>query len=121
MLNPLESDRPELATTLLPGLLEALARNVSRGAVDAALFAIEQVVEPTSETRAVERIPNDRRPTDDEIATLDASLPRQPEHVGVVLTGLREPVGPMGTGAPGPCQSTRSRPSASSAALPASS
>ena len=29
----------ELATTLLPGLLEALARNVSRGAVDVALFA----------------------------------------------------------------------------------
>ena len=76
VLNPLESDRPELATTLLPGLLEALARNVSRGAVDAALFAIEQVVEPTSETRAVELIPNDRRPTDDEIATLDASLPQ---------------------------------------------
>ncbi len=100
VLNPLESDRPELATTLLPGLLEALARNVSRGAVDAALFAIEQVVEPTSETRAVERIPNDRRPTDDEIATLDASLPRQPEHVGVVLTGLREPSGPWGPGRP---------------------
>ena len=68
MLNPLESDRPQLATTLLPGLLEALGRNVSRGAVDVALFAIAQVVEPTSETRAVERIPNDRRPTDEEIA-----------------------------------------------------
>ena len=100
VLNPLESDRPELATTLLPGLLEALARNVSRGAVDAALFAIEQVVEPTSETRAVERIPTDRRPTDDEIAALDASLPRQPQHVGVVLTGLREPAGPWGPGRP---------------------
>ena len=100
VLNPLEADRPELATTLLPGLLEALARNVSRGAVDVALFAIEQVVEPTSETRAVERIPNDRRPTDDEIATLDASLPQQPQHVGVVLAGLREPAGPWGPGRP---------------------
>jgi phenylalanyl-tRNA synthetase beta chain len=98
VLNPLESDRPELATTLLPGLLESLARNVSRGAVDTALFAIEQVVEPTSETRAVELIPTDRRPTDDEIATLDASLPNQPQHVGVVLTGLREPSGPWGPG-----------------------
>ncbi|MDZ4268366.1 MAG: phenylalanine--tRNA ligase subunit beta, partial [Mycobacterium sp.] len=76
VLNPLESDRPELATTLLPGLLEALTRNVSRGAVDVALFAVAQVVEPTSQTRAVDRIPNDRRPTDDEIAVLDASLPR---------------------------------------------
>ena len=51
-------------------------------------------------SRAVERIPNDRRPTDDEIATLDASLPRQPQHVGVVLAGLREPAGPWGPGRP---------------------
>jgi phenylalanyl-tRNA synthetase beta chain len=98
VLNPLESDRPQLATTLLPGLLEALGRNVSRGAVDVALFAIAQVVESTPETRAVERIPNDRRPTDEEIATLDASLPRQPHHVAVVLAGLREPAGPWGSG-----------------------
>lgn len=100
VLNPLEADRPQLATTLLPGLLEALARNVSRGAVDVALYAIQQVVEPTSDTRAIERIPNSRRPTDEEIATLDASLPRQPQHVGVVLAGLREPAGPWGAGRP---------------------
>ncbi len=100
VLNPLESDRPELATTLLPGLLDALARNVSRGAVDVALFAVAQVVEPTSETRAVERIPNNRRPTGEEIAVLDASLPRQPQHVAAVLAGLREPAGPWGPGRP---------------------
>jgi phenylalanyl-tRNA synthetase beta chain len=100
VLNPLESDRPQLATTLLPGVLEALGRNVSRGVVDVALYAIQQVVEPTSEMRAIERIPNHRRPTDEEIATLDASLPRQPQHVGVVLAGLREPAGPWGPGRP---------------------
>ncbi|HEX3545937.1 MAG TPA: phenylalanine--tRNA ligase subunit beta [Mycobacterium sp.] len=98
VLNPLEADRPELATTLLPALLEALGRNVSRGTVDVALFAIAQVVEPTAETRAIERIPNDRRPTDSEVAALDASLPRQPQHVGAVLAGLREPAGPWGPG-----------------------
>ncbi len=98
VLNPLESDRPQLATTLLPGLLEALGRNVSRGAVDVGLFAIAQVVESNPEIRAVERIPNDRRPTDEEIAVLDASLPHQPQHVAVVLTGMREPAGPWGPG-----------------------
>ncbi|PXX04128.1 phenylalanine--tRNA ligase subunit beta [Mycolicibacterium moriokaense] len=100
VLNPLEADRPQLATTLLPGLLEALGRNVSRGAVDVALFAIAQVVESNAGTRAVERIPNDRRPTDEEIDMLDGSLPRQPQHVAVVLTGLREPAGPWGPGRP---------------------
>jgi phenylalanyl-tRNA synthetase beta chain len=98
VLNPLEADRPHLATTLLPGLLEALARNVSRGIVDVALFAIAQVVQPTEQTKAVELIPVNRRPTDDEIAGLDASLPRQPQHVAAVLTGLREPRGPWGEG-----------------------
>ncbi|OBA93346.1 phenylalanine--tRNA ligase subunit beta [Mycolicibacterium fortuitum] len=98
VLNPLEADRPQLATTLLPGLLEALGRNVSRGTADVALFAIQQVVHPTDETRSVERIPNDRRPTDAEIAGLDASLPQQPQHVAAVLTGLREPAGPWGQG-----------------------
>jgi phenylalanyl-tRNA synthetase beta chain len=100
VLNPLEADRPHLATTLLPGMLEALARNVSRGATDVSLFAIEQIVAATPRTRALQPIPVDRRPTDDEIATIDDSLPRQPEHVAAVLTGMREPAGPWGPGRP---------------------
>ncbi|MGO9156145.1 phenylalanine--tRNA ligase subunit beta [Mycobacterium sp.] len=98
VLNPLEADRPQLATTLLPALLEALGRNVSRGLVDVALFALAQVVRPTEQTRGVGLIPVDRRPTDAEIAVLDASLPRQPQHVAAVLAGLREPLGPWGPG-----------------------
>jgi phenylalanyl-tRNA synthetase beta chain len=98
VLNPLEADRPQLASTLLPGLLEALVRNVSRGAPDVALFGIEQVVQATAQTAAVNPIPVDRRPTDAEREAIDAALPRQPLHVGVVLTGLREPAGPWGPG-----------------------
>jgi phenylalanyl-tRNA synthetase beta chain len=98
VLNPLEADRPQLATTLLPALLEALGRNVSRGLVDVALYALAQVVRPTEQTRGVGLIPVDRRPTDAEIAMLDASLPRQPQHVAAVLAGLREPRGPWGPG-----------------------
>ena len=98
VLNPLEADRPELASTLLPALLEALSRNVSRGFGDVALFSIAQVVQRTPQTRAVGLIPTDRRPTDAEIATLNDSLPRQPVHVGAVLAGLRDPRGPWGPG-----------------------
>ena len=100
VLNPLEADRPELATTLLPALLEALSRNVSRGFGDVALFSIAQVVQPTEQNRPIGLIPTDRRPTDAEIATLDASLPHQPVHVAAVLCGLREPRGPWGPGRP---------------------
>ncbi|HZQ31994.1 MAG TPA: phenylalanine--tRNA ligase subunit beta [Mycobacterium sp.] len=100
VLNPLEADRPELATTLLPGMLEALSRNVSRGTVDVALFTIEQVVLPTERTRPIDALPVGRRPTDEEIAVLDDSLPQQPQHVAAVMTGLREPRGPWGPGRP---------------------
>ncbi|MCP9272551.1 phenylalanine--tRNA ligase subunit beta [Mycolicibacterium arenosum] len=98
VLNPLEADRPQLASTLLPGLLESLVRNISRGAPDTALFGIEQVVQATPQTAAIDPIPVDRRPTEAEIAAIDAALPRQPLHVGVVLAGRREPAGPWGPG-----------------------
>ncbi|ORX08127.1 phenylalanine--tRNA ligase subunit beta [Mycolicibacillus trivialis] len=100
VLNPLEADRPQLATTLLPGLLEPLARNVARGVTDVALYALAQVVQPTDRTRGIDPLPVDRRPTADQLAALDESLPRQPLHVGAVLCGLREPRGPWGPGRP---------------------
>ncbi|OBJ71683.1 phenylalanine--tRNA ligase subunit beta [Mycobacterium sp. 1274756.6] len=100
VLNPLEADRPRLATTLLPGLLEPLVRNVARGVGDVALYALAQVVQPTDRTRGIDPLPVDRRPTPEQLAALDESLPRQPLHVGAVLCGLREPRGPWGPGRP---------------------
>ena len=98
VLNPLESDRPSLATTLLPGLLEILARNVSRGQRDLALYTIAQVVLPSEKTVAVDPIPVDHRPTAEQVAELDASLPSQPEHIALVFTGQRILAGPSGPG-----------------------
>jgi phenylalanyl-tRNA synthetase beta chain len=98
VLNPLEADRPQLATTLIPGMLEVLGRNVSRGTIDVALFTIEQVVQPTERTRRMDPLPVDLRPTRDEIVTLDESLPEQPLYLAVIMTGLREPRGPWGPG-----------------------
>ncbi len=100
VLNPLETDRPELATTVLPGLLEILARNISRGHRDLSLFGVAQVVLPGDDTVAVEAIAVHQRPSELEIERLRNSLPAQPVHVGVVLTGHREPPGPWGKGRP---------------------
>ncbi|MCV7316697.1 phenylalanine--tRNA ligase subunit beta [Mycolicibacillus parakoreensis] len=98
VLNPLESDRPELATTLLPALLEALGRNVARGTVDVALYALTQVVQPGATSPPMPVLPVDRRPSAAQLAALDAALPDQPLHVAAVLCGLREPRGPWGPG-----------------------
>ncbi|MGV0625403.1 phenylalanine--tRNA ligase subunit beta [Mycolicibacter minnesotensis] len=99
VLNPLEADRPQLASTLLPALLEALGRNVSRGMSDVALFAIAQVVQ-SGEPAEFPAVTPARRPTDAEIAGIDAALPNQPQHIAAVLTGLAEPRGPWGPGRP---------------------
>ncbi|GAB4587249.1 phenylalanine--tRNA ligase subunit beta [Nocardia sp. IFM 10818] len=98
VLNPLDAERPDLSSTLLPGLLEIAARNISRGQRDLALYGIGQVTLPTPQTAPVDALPVDRRPTADEIDVLLRSLPEQPVRVGAVLTGKREPRGPWGPG-----------------------
>ena len=100
VLNPLDADRAELATTLLPGLLDTLVRNRSRGAADLALYTVEQVVLPHHIPKPMPDPPVDRRPTDAEIAQIEAALPAQPVHVGVVLAGDREARGWWGSGRP---------------------
>jgi phenylalanyl-tRNA synthetase beta chain len=98
LLNPLESDADLMATTLLPGLLEALQRNVSRGFTDLALYHIGQVVLPAAELPSVPEVGVAGRPTDAELAALRAALPDQPVHVAAVLAGRRQQPGWWGKG-----------------------
>ncbi|MFD3501124.1 phenylalanine--tRNA ligase subunit beta [Streptomyces sp. NPDC058676] len=100
LANPLNDEEPALRTSLLPGLLAALRRNDGRGSHDLALFETGLVFLPRQEQRAAVSPPVDRRPTDEEIAELDAALPEQPRHVAVVLAGAREQAGWWGKGRP---------------------
>ncbi|MFJ9351977.1 phenylalanine--tRNA ligase subunit beta [Streptomyces sp. NPDC101237] len=100
LTNPLNDEEPALRTSLLPGLLGALRRNDGRGAHDLALFETGLVFLPREEQGVAGHLPVDRRPTDAEIAALDAVLPEQPRHVAVVLAGAREQAGWWGTGRP---------------------
>ncbi|MGH3775934.1 MAG: phenylalanine--tRNA ligase subunit beta [Pseudonocardiaceae bacterium] len=90
LLNPLEADRDQLSTTLLPGLLEALVRNVARGQRDVLLYAMAPVVQPRAAAAPVPDVGVDRRPSDVQLAALTNALPIQPLHVGVVLAGQWE-------------------------------
>ncbi|MFG2225706.1 phenylalanine--tRNA ligase subunit beta [Streptomyces sp. NPDC048644] len=100
LVNPLSDEEPDLRTTLIPGLLGALRRNDGRGTHDLALFETGQVFRPTGDEKPAVRLPVDRRPTDEEIAGLNASLPQQPRRVAVVLAGAREQAGWWGKGRP---------------------
>ncbi len=100
LVNPLSEEEPALRTTLLPGLLGALRRNDGRGSHDLALFETGLVFHPREERPAATHLPVDRRPTDEEIAALNAALPEQPRHVAVVLTGAREQAGWWDKGRP---------------------
>jgi phenylalanyl-tRNA synthetase beta chain len=100
LTNPLSDEEPALRTSLLPGLLGALRRNDGRGTHDLALFETGLVFLPRAEQRVAVALPVDRRPTDEEIAVLNAALPEQPRHVAVVVAGAREQAGWWGRGRP---------------------
>ncbi|MEU0273806.1 phenylalanine--tRNA ligase subunit beta [Streptomyces sp. NPDC006307] len=100
LVNPLSDEEPALRTTLLPGLLGALRRNDGRGSHDLALFETGLVFHPAAEAGSAVVLPVDRRPTDEEIAALNAPLPEQPRHVAVVLAGAREQAGWWGKDRP---------------------
>ncbi|GAA3053040.1 phenylalanine--tRNA ligase subunit beta [Streptomyces roseofulvus] len=100
LVNPLSDEEPALRTTLLPGLLAALRRNDSRGSHDLALFETGLVFRPEGEPKVAVRLPVDRRPTDEEIAGVNAALPAQPRRAAVVLAGAREQSGWWGKGRP---------------------
>ncbi|MFD5741485.1 phenylalanine--tRNA ligase subunit beta [Streptomyces massasporeus] len=98
--NPLSDEEPALRTSLLPGLLAALRRNDGRGSHDLALFESGLVFRPREEQRIAAVLPVDGRPTDEELAELNAALPEQPRHIAVVLAGAREQAGWWGKGRP---------------------
>jgi phenylalanyl-tRNA synthetase beta chain len=95
--NPISSEEPLMTTTLLPGLLKALARNAGRGIGDAALFETATVTLPRG-TVAAPILPVDRRPTEGEWDDLQKALPDQPLHLALGVSGNREPSGWWGDG-----------------------
>jgi phenylalanyl-tRNA synthetase beta chain len=101
LANPLSEEQPYLRTWILPTLVEAARRNLGRGQSDLALFEIGLVVRPRPGADTVAPRPAaDHRPAPEELAALDAALPRQPRRVGILLAGHREQPGWYGAGRP---------------------
>ncbi len=101
LLNPLSAERPALRTTLLPGVLEAASRNVSRGSDSVLIYEIgpaflpsDSGVEPVVEVRPGVR----DRPSDEELTDLQRPLPCERLRLGAVMCGSWEPAGWWGPG-----------------------
>ncbi|HKC29716.1 MAG TPA: phenylalanine--tRNA ligase subunit beta, partial [Jatrophihabitans sp.] len=102
LVNPISEDEPELRTSLLPGLFAAALRNIGRGNRDLAIFEMGTVFLPRPGSVTPAPVPGVAgRPTDAELAALDAALPLQPQHVSVVLCGEFMPSGWWGSGRTG--------------------
>ncbi|MGI8870864.1 MAG: phenylalanine--tRNA ligase subunit beta [Mycobacteriales bacterium] len=94
IVNPVDNTEPLLRTMLLPGLLAALRRNVSRGLPDVGLFEQGPVFRPRESTPPAPSPGVDAAPPAEVIAAFDAALPQQPQRVAIVVTGRRELPGP---------------------------
>ncbi|MDO4260382.1 MAG: phenylalanine--tRNA ligase subunit beta, partial [Actinomycetaceae bacterium] len=84
--NPLADDAPLLRTSILDSLLDVAGRNVARGIERVAIFESGMVSRPDGSVPAP-IIGVEARPTDEEIAALQAGTPNQPHHLGIVLAG----------------------------------
>ncbi|WP_029291125.1 phenylalanine--tRNA ligase subunit beta [Cellulomonas sp. HZM] len=98
LLNPLSDAQPLMRTDLLTTLLDTARRNVARGESDVAVFEIGLVTLPQPDARVAPRLPGGVRPSDDDLAALEAAVPPQPRRVAGVLAGQREPAGWWGPG-----------------------
>ena len=89
LANPLDGQSPFLRRSLVPALLQAAHRNLSRGLTDLGIFEMGSVFvpEPGVEYGTSFVPPLAERPSDEILAQLNASIPPQPRHVAVLLTG----------------------------------
>lgn len=90
LANPLQGDADEMRVTLLPGLLDAAKRNLSRGLTDLAIFEEGSVFLPAATLKATADLPiGNERPTPTQLEELNKTIPSQPHHVAGIFTGNR--------------------------------
>lgn len=96
--NPISDDYPLLRTHLSPGLLEAAARNLARGAKSVALFESGLIFRDIKKLEPPTGIPTSKRPAPEQIKKIYESVPFQALHIGAVVAGEMELSGWWGKG-----------------------
>ena len=101
LVNPISDAEPELRTSLLPGLLADVSRNLGRGNRELAVFEMGLVFLPAATDVPAPRPGVDRRPSAEQLAAIEATVPVQPRYVATVLAGDIERAGWWGPGRTG--------------------
>jgi phenylalanyl-tRNA synthetase beta chain len=83
----MQGDSPELRNSMLPGLLQAAARNLSRGTKDLALVEEGSVFLPAQGAATTSLPVGNVRPDQEQLVQLNASIPLQPRHLAGVALG----------------------------------
>ena len=94
LANPISEAQGMLRVSLLPGLLEVLRRNTSRGFRDLALYEVGRVFRPGEQLGSASIPPLGARPDPAVLEELEAGLPAQPRHLAAVLAGKDAAEGP---------------------------
>ncbi len=98
LANPLSDEAPLMRTAVVQTMVDALRRNVARGAKDVALFELGLVVDLDGPQRVAPTEDVGIRPSEQTLAAIHAAVPRQPRHVGMLLAGDRDRAGWWGAG-----------------------
>jgi len=90
LANPISETAPFMRTTLLPGLIAALKRNLSRGSRNLALFEMGSIFVGVENQKALPHLGVDRAPSANELADLMDRVPSQPQYVSGLFCGASE-------------------------------
>jgi phenylalanyl-tRNA synthetase beta chain len=90
LANPLQGQASNMRVSLLPALVEAAARNNSRGLTDLAIYEIGSVFHPVKPVGKNGKLPiGNERPEPKVLASLNATVPAQPKFLAGVFIGDR--------------------------------
>lgn len=100
LANPMSEENPLLRVHIVPGLLEVAARNTSRGAKDFAIFEVGSIFRSTQKLEKSISPETNKRPSDQVISEIFASVPMQTEMLAALMVGKKEVEDWQGTSEP---------------------
>lgn len=100
LFNPLSDEKPLLRTFLIPGLLEVVSRNLSRGSVSFLIFEIGEVFFDHKDSKTINKIGVGFPPKNRTLKEMDSALPIEKTQIALLAVGEAVNTGWWGDGLP---------------------